>query len=158
MCYPERVLIPPLVASSGPPEGRSVSRVTIRVRFAETDLMGIVHHANYLLYFEEARVEFLRRRGAVYTEWVARGIHLPVVDVRLRFRSPAQFHEQIEIETWLGETTRVAIRFDYRVHRGPTILAEGYTTLACVDDKRVPRRIPQEILDQITRDELPASS
>ena len=150
------MIVPPLVAGSGPPEGRTVSRVAIRVRFAETDLMGIVHHANYLLYFEEARVAYLARRGAVYTEWVAQGVHLPVIDTRIRFRSAALFHDQLEIECWIGEVTRVAVRFDYRVYRAQTLLAEGYTTLACVDDKRAPRRIPPEILEQITRDELPA--
>lgn len=147
------MLIPPLDAGQGPPPGASVSRVSIRVRFAETDLMGIVHHANYLLYFEEARVEYLRRRGAVYTEWVAKGIHLPVVDTRVHYRRAAQFHEVLEIETWLGLVSRVAIRFDYRAMRGTEVLAEGYTTLACVDDKRTARRIPAEVLEQLKGNE-----
>jgi acyl-CoA thioester hydrolase len=138
-----------LPAELGPPEGVTVSRVPIRIRFAETDLMGIVHHANYLLYFEEARVEYLSRRGLFYTEWMARGLHLPVVDARLRYRSAAVFHDLVEVECWIAESSRVAVRFDYRIFRGAELLAEGYTTLACVDDKRVPRRIPPEILEQV---------
>ena len=120
--------------------------------------MAIVHHANYLLYFEEARVEYLARRGAIYTEWVAQGVHLPVVDVRVRYRSAAMFHEDLVIECWCGESTRVTIRFDYRVWRGEQLLAEGYTTLACVDDRRTPKRIPQAILEQIRGEERATKS
>ena len=78
--YRASVPIPPLAASDGPPPGRSVTHIAVRVRFGETDLMAIVHHANYLLYFEEARVEYLLRRGAVYAEWIA------------RYGVPEQFH------------------------------------------------------------------
>ncbi len=141
--------VPPLAASEGPKSGASVSRVPIRVRFAETDLMGIVHHASYLLYVEEARVEYLRRRGARYAEWVARDMHFPVVDARLRYRAAAVFGDELEVEVWVGEATRVVVRFDYRVWRDGTLLAEGYTSLACVDAGRAPRRIPPEILEQI---------
>lgn len=141
------VLVPPLAASEGPKDGVTVSRVRIRVRFAETDLMGIVHHASYLLYVEEARVEYLRRRGARYAEWVARDMHFPVVDARLRYRAAAVFGDELDVEVWIGQSTRVAVRFDYRIWRDQAVLAEGYTTLACVDAGRAPRRIPPEILD-----------
>jgi acyl-CoA thioester hydrolase len=141
--------IPPLAASDGPPEGCSVTHITVRVRFGETDLMAIVHHANYLLYFEEARVEYLLRRGAVYSEWITRGMHFPVIDQRIAYRAPALFHDVLDIEVWIGAHTRVTVRFDYRAHRDGVVLAEGYTTLACVDDARRPRRIPPEILQQI---------
>jgi acyl-CoA thioester hydrolase len=147
-CYEARVLLPPLPANGGP-KGASTSIIPIRVRFAETDLMGIVHHASYLLYFEEARVEYLARRGAVYHEWVARGMHFPVVDTRVRYLRAAKFYDLLEIETWLGEATRATVRFDYRARRGDEVIAEGWTLLACIDDARKPRRIPQEILDQM---------
>ncbi len=140
--------LPPHPASEGP-RGASTSVIPIRVRFAETDLMGIVHHSSYLLYLEEARVEYLARRGAVYLEWVAQGVHFPVVDTRLRYRMAAKFYDVLEIETWVGEASRAMVRFDYLVRRGEQILAEGYTLLACIDDARRPRRIPQPILDQM---------
>ncbi len=143
------MLVPPIAASEGPPPGRTISRIPIRVRFAETDLMGIVHHANYLLYFEEARVEYLARRGAVYREWVAQGIHFPVVDARMRYRQPAFFHDALSVETWIGECSRVTFRFDFRVFRGDAVLAEAYTTVACVDDARAPKRIPPAIMELV---------
>jgi acyl-CoA thioester hydrolase len=152
------VSIPPIEASSGPAPGVTSSRVSIRVRFAETDLMGIVHHANYLLYVEEARVEYLRRRGASYAEWIARGLHFPVVDARLRYRSAARFGDEIVVECWAGRVSRVSVRFDYRISRQGELLAEAYTTLCCIDDReRSPRRIPQEILDVIVGPESTGS-
>lgn len=139
----------PLAASAGPPQGRTVSRVPIRVRFGETDLMAIAHHASYLLWFEEARVEYLRRRGAHYGDWVARGVHLPVIDVRVRYRAPAKFDDALEIETWIGDVSRVAVRFDYRAFRGAQVIAEGYTTLACVDAAHRPTRVPHDVVEQV---------
>jgi acyl-CoA thioester hydrolase len=125
------------------------SRYVVRVRFGETDLMGIVHHASYLSYFEAGRVEFLHRRGIVYSEWASRGIHLPVVEARLRYKKPARFDERLLVDTTLGELTRVTIRFDYRVLcEGPEdLVAEGHTLLACVDDRHVPRRIPADVAE-----------
>lgn len=111
--------------------------------------MAIAHHGSYLLWFEEARVAYLRRRGALYGDWVARGVHLPVIDVRVRYRAPARFDDALEIETWIGEVSRVAVRFDYRVWNGAKVIAEGYTTLACVDDAHKPTRVPQDVVDQV---------
>jgi acyl-CoA thioester hydrolase len=119
--------------------------------------MGIVHHANYLLYFEEARVEYLTRRGASYRQWVAEGMHFPVVDERIRYRKPALFHDALIIETWIGDQSRVTFRFDFRVFRGDEVLAEAYTTLACVDDARAPKRIPQHVLTLINGPEIEAT-
>lgn len=144
------MIVPKIAASDGPPPGVTTSRVRLRVRFVETDLMAIVHHASYLVYVEEARVEYLLRRGANYAHWAARGDHFPVIDARVRYRAAAVFPDQLEIECWVGEATRVSVRFDYRIHRGTTVIAEAYTTLACVDDSRTPKRVPQYILDVIS--------
>ena len=70
-----------------------VSRHTLRVRFGETDLMGIVHHGTYISYFEVGRVEYMRRRGLDYHSWTQLGIHLPVVEVHVRYRRTARFDE-----------------------------------------------------------------
>jgi len=137
--------LPPTSASFGPGTA-SVTRVPIRVRFAETDLMGIAHHASYLLYVEEARVEYLARRGVTYAEWVQRGMHFAVIDATMRYRAASLFHDNLVVETWIGESSRIAIRFDYRIWRGETLIAEASTTLVCVDDARTPRRIAPEIL------------
>lgn len=130
-----------------------VNRLILRVRFAETDLMGIVHHAAYLTYVEAGRVEYLRRRGADYRAMTERGFHMPVVEAMLRYRLPARFDDALVVETRLGALTRVTTRFDYRVVRGSDLLAEGHTLLACVDAAHKPRRIPADIVELLTRAE-----
>jgi len=128
---------------SSPPH--LTSRFTLAVRFCETDLMGIVHHANYLVYLEAGRVDWLHRRGIAYESWAKRGIHLPVVEARLRYRKAARFDETLVVETTCVEVTRVTVRFGYRVLRAADLLCEGETLLACVGEDLAPKRIPDDI-------------
>ncbi|MEZ4312385.1 MAG: thioesterase family protein [Polyangiaceae bacterium] len=121
------------------------SRMPLQVRFCETDLMGIVHHANYLIYFEAGRVDWLHRRGVSYDAWTRQGIHLPVVESHLRYRKAARFDDELVIETTCALVTRVTVRFDYRILRGDALLCEGDTLLACVGNDLLPKRIPAEI-------------
>ncbi len=132
-----------------------VSRHEIRVRFRETDLMGIVHHANYLTYFEAGRVDWLHKRGLNYDTWIQQGIHLPVVETRLRYRKAAKFDDLIHVVTACASVTRVTIRYDYRVVRGDDLLCEGGTLLACVGDDLAPKRIPAFMAEVLARPELP---
>ena len=108
------------------------SRFTLQVRFCETDLMGIVHHANYLAYFEAGRVDWLHRRGLSYDFWVKQGIHLPVVETRLRYRKAARFDDVLVVETWVAEVTRAKVQFDAAIRRGLETLVSGSVWLACV--------------------------
>jgi acyl-CoA thioester hydrolase len=124
---------------------RSLSRLHIRVRFCETDLMGIVHHANYLTYFEAGRVEWLRRRGVTYADWAQKGVHLPVVEAGVRYRAPARFDDELELETRLVQLKAISLRFEYRLCRGDALLAEGFTRLACLDGKHALQRIPEHM-------------
>lgn len=119
--------------------------LSLRIRFCETDLMGIVHHANYLQYFEAGRVEWLRRRGVTYATWARRGIHLPVVDAQLRYRAPAYFDDLVEVETRLSELRSHSLRYDYVLLREGKRLAEGSTRLACVDHAHALQRIPEDV-------------
>lgn len=132
------------------PPAHCQSLYVVRVRFCETDLMGIVHHGSYLSYFEAGRVEYMHRRGVEYLEWAKQGLHLRVVEARVRYRRTARFDERLVVETRLGEHTRVTVRFDYRIFREGAspeeLVTEGHTLLACVDDKHAPRRIPDEVL------------
>lgn len=132
---------------------KSSSVASMRVRFAETDLMGIVHHASYLLYFEAARVEWLRRRGVVYTDWAARGWHLPVVEANVRYVSPARFDDLLDVEAALTELRAVSMRFQYRIHREGQLLAEGFTRLAAIDASHKLLRIPSEMRDVLSSGE-----
>jgi acyl-CoA thioester hydrolase len=139
--------------SIDPVAARSVVRM--RVRFYETDLMGIVHHGSYVAYLEVARVEWLRRRGVAYASWAARGTHLAVVELSLKYRAPARFDDEIDVEVALGERKAASIRFDYRVVRAADglLLAEGATRLACVDEAGTLRRLRGEMEEVLSRAE-----
>jgi acyl-CoA thioester hydrolase len=136
---------------------RAKSRVEIRVRFGETDLMGIVHHASYLSYFEAARVAWLRRRGVTYATWAARGWHLPVVEANVRYRAPAYFEDIVTVETTLADVRSHSLRFAYVITRGSAKLADGETRLASVDDKHELMRIPAPLVEVLLRQEAIAN-
>jgi acyl-CoA thioester hydrolase len=127
----------------------------MRVRFFETDLMGIVHHATYLTYFEAARVDFLHKRGVRYDEWARGGIHLPVVEANVRYRKAARFDEWLDVETSVGQVSRVTVRFDYVIRRADALVCEGFTLLACVGDDMAPKRFPEWVTSALTRAEAP---
>ena len=132
---------------------RSTSHVEIRVRFGETDLMGIVHHASYLSYFEAARVAWLRRRGVTYKTWAERGWHLPVVEASLRYRAPAKFEDVLTVEVDLADLRSHSLRFAYKVTRDGELLAEGETRLACVDATHQLLKLPDALVDVLLRAE-----
>jgi acyl-CoA thioester hydrolase len=135
-----------------PAAARSVVRV--RVRFGETDLMGVVHHSSYLAYMEVARIEWLRRRGITYASMAEHGVHLPVVELSLKYRAPARFDDEMDVETTLAEVGAVSVRFDYRIVRAAdgTLCTEGMTRLACVDERGL-HRITEEMAEVLTRPE-----
>lgn len=130
------------------------SRYELTVRFCETDLMGIVHHANYLKYFEAGRVNWLRRRGVRYDEWATRGVHLPVVETRLRYRRAARFDETLVVETTCDARKHVTVLFTYRILRGVELLCEGETLLACVGHDLAPKRMPEDVVAILRSPEL----
>ena len=81
-----------------------------------------------------------------YADWTARGVHLPVVEASVQFRSPARFDDVLDVETRLAKLRSVSLRFDYRLLRGSTLLAEGFTRLACVSQSHALQRFPEDIL------------
>lgn len=131
----------------------STSTVEMRVRFCETDLMGIVHHASYLVYFEAGRVEWLRRRGVTYAEWAERGVHLPVVEAHASYRAPARFDDLLAVDTTLAELRSVSMKFAYVIRRGETKLVEGFTRLGCIDASHKLIRIPDYMRDVLSAGE-----
>jgi acyl-CoA thioester hydrolase len=118
----------------------------IRVRYGDTDQMGVVYYANYLRYFEVARAEWLRAQGRTYRDMEARGHLLPVVEARVRYLQPARYDDLLAVEATPGEVRLASLRFDYRVRRGEETLAEGWTTHACVGREGRPVRLPAEIV------------
>jgi acyl-CoA thioester hydrolase len=138
------------------PDATCSSTYVVRARFCDTDLMGVVHHAKYLEYFEAGRVEYMHRRGVEYLEWTKRGIHLPVVDVSIRYRKSVRFDERLAVETKLTELGRATVTFTYRVLRdAPSgdLVAEGSSMLACVGDDLAPKRIPDDVASLLCRAE-----
>jgi acyl-CoA thioester hydrolase len=133
----------------------ALSVVRVRVRFGETDLMGIVHHATYPHYMEVARIEWLRRRAVTYSDWAAHGVHLPVIEMTLKYRAPARFDDEIDVSVSLVEVGAASVRFDYRLVRAGdgVLLTEGSTRLACIDADLTLRRISPEIVEILRQPE-----
>jgi acyl-CoA thioester hydrolase len=115
---------------------------TIRVRYAETDRMGLLHHANYLVYFEQARTELLRTFGLSYKDLEDQGYLLVITRVEVRYRRPARYDDVLTLRTTVEKTTGVRIDHRYEVLRDGDLVAEGSSTLACVDREGRPQLLP----------------
>ncbi len=98
-----------------------------RVRYAETDQMGIAHHGNYLAWFEMGRSGLCRDWGRPYASWEEEGVFLPVVEATCRYKSPARYDEELTLKTSVEEVKAHSISFRYRLFRGDKLLAEGRT-------------------------------
>jgi acyl-CoA thioester hydrolase len=118
----------------------------IRVAFADTDAMGIVHHANYLRYFEVARVEWMREKGLDYKNWQSKGLHLPLVESQCVYKKPARFDDILEIEVGI-KIKGVRITMDYKVFKTETkeLIATGLTQHVCVDNNMKILPLPPEV-------------
>src|SRR6516164_3697377 len=121
---------------------------TIRVRYAETDRMGLLHHANYLVYFEQSRTELLRTMGFTYKDLEDQGFLLVLTKVEVRYKKPAFYDELLTVRTIVERTTSVRIDHRYEVYRGKELIAEGGSTLACVDRTGRPQALPEFLQNQ----------
>lgn len=119
----------------------------IRVRYAETDRMGLLHHANYLVYFEQGRTELLRTLGYTYKDLEDKGFLLVLTKIDVRYKSPAYYDDLLTLKTSVVKTTAVRIDHRYELWREATMLAEGTSTLACVDRQGQLQRLP-DFLEQ----------
>jgi acyl-CoA thioester hydrolase len=120
-----------------------MGEIQIRVRYAETDQMGFVHHAHYLVYFELGRVELLRSRGLNYKEIEAQGYFLVIAKAQLRYHRPARYDDLLVLRTHVVRATGARIDHRYELTRDGELIAEGETTLACVDRAGQLQRIPE---------------
>lgn len=119
---------------------------TIRVRYAETDRMGLLHHANYLVYFEQARTELLRDQGLTYRDMEDQGFLLVLTKIEVRYMQPARYDELLMIRTTVVRTTPVRIEHKYEVFREGLLLAVGTSTLACVNREGKIQAMPEWFL------------
>ena len=122
-----------------------VGETTIRVRYAETDRMGLLHHANYLVYFEQARTELLRSMGLTYRNIEDQGYLLVLTKVEVRYKRPAHYDDLLMIRTFVVRTTTVRIDHRYEILRDGVLIAEGSSTLACVDRDGRPQALPDAL-------------
>lgn len=118
----------------------------IRVRYAETDAMGIVHHAVYPVWMELGRSDFLRQFGQSYAEWEARGVMLAVGELKVRYRAPARYDELVEVRTRLLEAGRRKITFAYEIWRDDARLAEGESIHLVTGPDGRARVLPDDLL------------
>lgn len=123
----------------------------VRVRYGETDQMGVVYHANYASYFEVGRTEWLRQYGITYKSMEENGIMLPVISLQINYKNSACYDDLLKVKTTLKKIPLASIEFDYELlNENGDILAKGNTVLAFIDTKRNrPTRCPKYLLDKL---------
>ena len=126
--------------------------VDIRVRYAETDQMGVAYYANYLVWFEVGRSEFCRERGFRYADLEAMGYKLVVTDVHCRYRSSARYDETVIVRTRLKDAKKRMITFGYQILRKDEeeVIAEGETRHICIDSNGKTKSLPEKFLVCLT--------
>jgi acyl-CoA thioester hydrolase len=128
----------------------ATTRITrLRVRYADTDQMGVVYYANYLVWFEVGRTEWLRQTGWSYREMERDGVALPVIEAHCDYRQPLRYDDEVEIATKAMLVTPVRIRFEYEVRRAADgdVAASGHTIHAAIDPAGKPCRLPARVRD-----------
>jgi acyl-CoA thioester hydrolase len=125
----------------------TITSSEFRVRYAESDQMGVVHHRHYLVWCEVARTDHMRRLGVSYRDMEASGLKLPVVEAHLRYRRPARYDDWIRVRCWVREVASRRVSFGYAVERRDdgALLATAQTTLIAVDSNHVLTSIPPDI-------------
>jgi acyl-CoA thioester hydrolase len=120
---------------------------TVRVRYADTDQMGVVYYANYFVWFEVGRTDLLRRLGWTYREMEATGVFLPVIEAHCEYRRPARYDDEVEIATegTLVSPVRMEFTYEVRVKGDPAASATGRTVHAAVGRDGRPCRLPERV-------------
>jgi acyl-CoA thioester hydrolase len=131
---------------------RDIVDVDIRVRYAETDQMGVAYYANYLVWFEVGRSEFCRKRGFRYIDLEALGYKLVVTDVHCRYRNSARYDETVVVRTRLKSVNKRMITFGYQILRKDQeeVIAEGETRHICIDSNGKTKSLPDKFLVCLT--------
>jgi len=127
--------------------GKEVLEITFYVRFAETDLMGIVHHSQYVVWMEEGRSDFMRRKGFTFAQWETANIGFAVSELQVRYRAPARYGERVTVRTWVESLRSRQIVFGYEIVNADSRqeLATGTVKLIVVDRQNQVRSIPRQV-------------
>ena len=122
----------------------------IRIRYKDTDRMGVVYYGNYLTFFEVARAEFMRDLGLPYSQMEAKGYSLAVIEAGAKYHANVGYDALVSVMTKLSAPGRVRVRFDYRVlDEDGKLLVEGHTVHACIGDQMKPMRLPPHLTEVI---------
>ncbi len=126
-----------------------VCEIPIRVRYAETDAMGYLHHAQYFVYFELGRTELLRQTGLTYRQMEERGVFYVVARLECRFRAPAHYDDLLTLTTAVERITPTRVEHSYRLTRDGKLLAEASSTLVSVGRDGRPLALPVDIYERL---------
>ena len=130
MIFPEKITIPS-------------HTIQFRPRYVETDKGGVVHHSVYPVWLEMGRTELLRVNGVAYKDLEEAGVYFVVAEMRIKYRRPALYDQELDLTTWCSSVTAAKIEHNYRLTFNGIVLAEAETILACVDKNGKAQRIPQ---------------
>lgn len=130
-----------------------IAETTFHVRYAETDAMGIVHHASYIVYFEEGRSAYLREQGTSYADFERSGFYLAVTDVQARYIKAAHYDDLITVRCWVESARSRALDFSYEIVGAETrdVLVKGVTKHICLDRSGAIARIPEAWMSWVKR-------
>jgi acyl-CoA thioester hydrolase len=128
-------------------EPQAISETLVRVNYSETDQMGVVYHARYLVWLDIARTEHLRQSGMTYRELEATGLRLAVSEVSVRYRQPARYDDSIRIRCWIREAASRRVDFGYAVEQADEnrLLATAATSLIALDAQMSLARLPERV-------------
>ncbi len=140
---PSEMTTPPPSEMTTPPPGAKTSTTPHRVAFYETDAMSIVHHSNYLRYFERSRIAWLEEHDQPYTAYMGSDLHFATTRVEVDYHQSARFDDRLLITTWMVWVRGASLRMAYRVENGDRLLVSGATEHAAVNSEGRVRRIPK---------------
>ena len=124
--------------------------VPVRVRYADTDMMGVVYHANYPVFFEIGRSEYMRQKGFAYREFEDMGYHLVVTGLEAKYYNSAAYDDLLTVRTRISEMQSRGLTFHYIIYRDKTLLVEGITKHLCIHNKKTVV-IPSHLLNILKR-------
>jgi acyl-CoA thioester hydrolase len=124
----------------------------LRVRFEETDMMGVVYYAKFLVWFEVGRINLMRDLSITVRDWEARGFRIPVVQAHADYKASARFDDEILVKTKIAEVGRTSVRFENEVYKlpGMELLCTGHTVHVLIDNEGRPVEVPDDIRSNLT--------
>lgn len=128
------------------PTDKFIAETTLYVRYAETDAMGIVHHASYIVYFEEGRSSYMRQRGGDYASFEKGGHYLTVAEINARYLKPARYGQRLTIRCWVEEMKSRGLTFAYEIIETAIgdVVVTGYTKHICITHAGQVAHLPEE--------------